>query len=315
MISIRNILYPTDFSSGANQGFPHALQLARRYGADLHLLHVELPGEYDPSNTACFFPDEWVGVAPSEHPANRRADAFPSCYDVGDLEVERQIVRAISAAPAILRYSEDREIDLIMMATRGRRGLTHLFLGSVAEEVVRQAPCPVLTMRGRDQKVPAGGWSRILVPVDFSERSKLAFAIARETAARYDAGVDLVHVVEEHLHPVFLVAGKSSIFQVLPDRKKQALKKMQTLVASTPGPDVPVEIHVLEGGAGRGILEFAAENCSDLIVIGTHGLTGVKRFVLGSVAERVVRRSPCPVLTVKESGRSLIRTSPSALAG
>jgi nucleotide-binding universal stress UspA family protein len=99
--------------------------------------------------------------------------------------------------------------------------------------------------------------------------------------------------------------GKSSIFDIIPDIQEKTRDALQNMIKDTPGPDVEVAYHVAEGQAATEIVKFAESHHSDLIVISTHGLTGLEHLLVGSVAEKVVRSAACPVFTVKPFGKSL----------
>jgi nucleotide-binding universal stress UspA family protein len=205
----------------------------------------------------------------------------------------------VSAAPSIVDYATETGIDLIVMGTHGRRGVRHLLVGSVTEEVVRLAPCAVLSVRMQTDPKPLSAVRNVLAPVDFSEHSRDALGVARDVAGSYGARLQLFHVWEDVLHPAFYNMGAMSIKDLQPDIEDRTIGALQELLAETPGPAVETDFHTTEGHAAREIVDFAVENATDLIVIATHGLTGVEHFLLGSVAEKVVRRAPCPVLVVK----------------
>jgi nucleotide-binding universal stress UspA family protein len=188
------------------------------------------------------------------------------------------------------------------MGTHGRRGLGYSVLGSVAAEVVRRAPCPVLTIRERQQAKPLGEDGRILVPVDFSGHSIKALQYARDIALKYNSRLDILHVVCETCYPKVYGVAKG-IDKVI---KEKAHAELQKICKEEIGPEVKFFIHTISGNAPFEILSFAEKNQNKLIVIPTHGCTGLKHFFFGSVAEKVVRRAPCPVFTIKAFGKSLI---------
>jgi nucleotide-binding universal stress UspA family protein len=216
--------------------------------------------------------------------------------------------RDVSAAPALLSYADDEDIDLIAMGTHGRRGARRMLLGSVAEEVVRRARQPVLTVRGKETApTPTPGTiGRILVPVDFSDYSREALRYAREWAALYGAQIDLLHVVVDDIHPAFYQGGVTSIYDVEPDLDEKVQAKLGDFAEEVLGTTDGVEAHVRTGSAPSAIAEFVEANAVDLVSLSTHGRTGLERFFLGSVAEKVVRHVACPVLTVKAFGKSLV---------
>jgi nucleotide-binding universal stress UspA family protein len=306
MIEVKKILLPTDFSACANQALDHAGYLADRYGAELHMLHAIVLHDDDPFNAAAHFTDveeiqqRLQDLARIEMKAViRERDAIP--HDV----VMRQR-RGISVADTILDYSGEEDIDLIVMGTHGRRGLGHLFLGSAAERVVRLARCPVLTFRQLEIPRAIKSLDRILVPVDYSEHARQAISHAREIAATYGASLDLLHVIDEAPRPRFYATTGPCPDVIGPEAKQTAREQMQRLYEAAGGPDVGARYQVTVGRAGDEIVGFAEKAGSGLIVMSSHGLSGIRRLLMGSVAERVVQTAPCPVFTVKSFGKSLV---------
>jgi nucleotide-binding universal stress UspA family protein len=133
----------------------------------------------------------------------------------------------------------------------------------------------------------------ILLPTDFSECSNAALPLARSLARDHGAKLVLLHVA-----PIEVVPDGAYIVPMNPEVYRQALEELRTRVE---GPDMKlgIDIELKQGDAAEEILASAAEHKADLIVIGTHGRSGLGRLILGSVAEAVMRRSTCPVLTVK----------------
>lgn len=312
MLTINNILVPRDFSAVSDQALRHGFALAAHMGATLHVLHAEVPHaaenretyDSDPTSDLDSIREELTraGAAPEE--------ALDSVSLVGSMR------RDVAAAPAILRYAADEEVDVIVLGTHGRRGASRILLGSVAEEVVRRADRPVLTVRGEEDppdSVP-GPVDRLLVPVDFSEHAQEATRVAKEWAALYEAQIDLLHVVEENLHPAFYVGGVQSAYDADPNIEEKVRDELTAFADEVGGPDVPIDVHAGPGSAAPTIAEFVEENDVDLVAMSTHGRTGMERFFLGSVAEKVVRHVPCPVLTVKAFGRSLLTSGADAKA-
>ncbi len=170
------------------------------------------------------------------------------------------------------------------------------------------APCPVLTIRASKKTQPAlTGIRSILVPVDFSKHAREALRYAKVLAEFFDARLDLLHVIEDTLHPAFYGLTVHSVYDVVPDLEEKAEEKLRTFYWETKGwPVSEVCFKALAGKAARVIAKYAEQEGTDLIVIATHGLTGLEHYFMGSVAERVVRRAPCPVFTVKSFGKSLI---------
>jgi len=308
MLHIRRILFPTDFSACAEAAFTHAAYLAQRTDAELHVLHVA-----EPDVTA---PDDWISalrITPEDIaadlavpvPASPSKDRAPG-DPVPLIDAE---VRAPKAAPAILRYVEEHDIDLVVMGTHGRRGVRRMLVGSVAEEVVRLAPCPVFTV-GRHEGCE-GAWAirRIVAPVDFSEHARLAARHAAALAATYGAALDLLHVVDDRALPIvempYLGAFSVSVEEVQ-ERAQEALEGLaDALESEVPGVG-EVGAFTRFGNPSGSIAAFAEGQRADLVVVGSHGRTGMERLLMGSVVEFVIRLAPCPVFTVKSFGRSLV---------
>jgi len=146
MIQVKKILFPTDFSRRGNRALAHSLRLAKKYQAELHMLHALVLWDDDPHNPAYHFPDkEELCTRLEETAAARMSDNLAEC-DVEDLVIKQVKERGMTPAETILRYAGENDIDLIVMGTHRRRRIGHLF-GSVVEEVLRLAPCSVLTIR------------------------------------------------------------------------------------------------------------------------------------------------------------------------
>lgn len=305
MIQMNRILFPTDFTRCAEQAFAFAVHFARQGGAELHMLHAIVLHDDDPHNPAHHFPDVSELHNLLAEIAGKKMCAVVEDHDVGDLTILQEQRRGISAGPVILDYANDHDIDLIVMGTHGRRGIGHILLGSVAEEVVRLASCPVLTVREKEEEKPVEAIEQILVPIDFSDFSRQTIRYAEEIARSCRAELQFLHVVEQTVYPSFYRTFSVNLYdlgQHIVDSSREAL---ENLVGETVNPDISTSVHVIEGNAASDIVRFAGEHGTDLIVIATHGLTGMEHLLIGSVTEKVVRQAPCPVFTVKPFGKSI----------
>jgi nucleotide-binding universal stress UspA family protein len=147
------------------------------------------------------------------------------------------------------------------------------------------------------------GLTRILVPTDFSPPSAAALAAAKELATRFGASIHLLHVLED---PYATASFAAEVYGYIPPGLKEswqraAEKQMLTVFPEAERGPFRAGTAVVFGSPARTIVEYANQNGFDLIVMGTHGRGGVAHLLLGSVAERVVRTAPCPVLTVRET--------------
>jgi nucleotide-binding universal stress UspA family protein len=139
---------------------------------------------------------------------------------------------------------------------------------------------------------------RILVPFDFSRLAEKGVAYAEEMAKHFGAHLDILHVVEEPAFPSFFKLGAMRIYGMVPNLEKVAWTALEKRFGN-PDEQANLEFHVIKGDADAEIVRFAHEHDNDLVVMTSHGLTGLKHVLLGSVAEKVVKLAPCPVLVVK----------------
>ncbi len=297
-MTIQHILVPTDFSACSRHALDWAVSLASRTEAQLRLLHVL--ADYDP---------EWYSEADTEpqvtalrkeieYDAEEELQAMRPDRAATGVESEVAMERDLNVASAIVDYADACDMDLIVLGTHGRGGLSHVLLGSVAEQVVRRAKRPVLTV-GPDAADPHAV-ERLLVPIDFSRHSRTALRTAKELAHLFDARLDLLFVAEERMVPVFSDTGIPSVnvLKMDPEIVKDSSKALAQLNDDVGGPEVQAQGHVAHGDVAPRIIDFADTHDIDLIVIATRGLTGLNHFLIGSVTERVVRKAPCPVFTL-----------------
>lgn len=295
MLSIDRILWPTDLSEGAERALPHAAALADWHDAELHALHVR--GEAPVAEDG--FPLSRDTLAGFVDDAGAPASSFD--FDTLDLRQE-QIAREVPAE-AIVSYVEQEDVDLVTMGTHGRRGLQRLLIGSVTEDVLRTAPCPVLTVRSGGGQPSAWNVQNVLAPVDFSDASRQAVRHTKELALTYGAQITLLHAVEEVMYP-------SAYGMEMADAPgPEVIDRVEDSLAELARDEIGYEHVVVESTVGYApstILDYSEAHEVDLIVIATHGRSGLERLLLGSVTERVVRRASVPVFVVKSFGKSLL---------
>ena len=290
-LHVRSVLVPTDRSACAEHAYAPAADLAARTGAHVYVVHIAEYGQPLPVDAA---PVMWDDVA--QDLRLPRGLVPPS----GPVDVETVEAAFASTAGAILDCARTHRADLIVMGTNGRRGLARVFMGSVAEEVVRLAECPVLTVPCTD--APHDG--PVVAPVDFSDASRHALRHARALARERGVALHAVHVIEWPTSPPPYLADFG--LPSLPDLRARAQTNLDAFVAAMPGEVIVTSVRVRVGGlAAYTLTEYADEVGAGLVVISTHGRTGMDRLLMGSVAERVVRTAPCPVLTVRPDGRGL----------
>jgi nucleotide-binding universal stress UspA family protein len=294
MLPFRTILMAADFSERSRAAFRAACSLAQEAKTRVFVLHIVEPGHVPDRQFS--FSELGLPASPDESGLSYfdRLEERLRRFYVPDrpLEVE-YFVEVGGAAEEILRRAEDLGADLIVLGTHGRTGLGRLLAGSVAEAVLRGAHRPVLALSSPGLPWPAEPIRAILHPTDFSERDEAALRVARALARDHGARLILLHVA-----PV--VIAHHGAMATLPDPcdLRDALEGVRKRID---GPDLkhPVEVRLRTGDAAAGIVEEAEQGGCGLIVLGTHGRTGLGRLLMGSVAEGVLRQSHCPVLAVK----------------
>jgi len=305
VIELNNILAPVDFSPASRRGLILAASVASRFHSRLHLLYVVEP----PSLPEWGYAHLAMKEAKLERAAKTWLQQFPSECGVDPTLIASAKVRSGDADLEICEVAVEERIDLIAIASHGLGGLKHALIGSTTEAVVRRAHCPVLTVR--EHKIatesgenPSFAPKRILVATDFSEASKKAFPYAVSLARKFEASLLLVYVVPSHL------PGELSHMGILLEEEKMLFKARELLPQfrrSELDPHMQVDTFVLNGGPAHEISATATTQKADLIVISTHGNTGLKRFALGSVTENIVRHAPCPVLVVREREHEFVK--------
>ena len=263
---IKKILVTTDGSPESESVFPAIMPIVRTDDPQVSVLYVI----EDPD--ASFMPPARLAKACG---ALRAANVRAS------LEVREGI-----PAEEILRAAREKKADLIAMSTHGRGGVVRLIAGSVAEEVLRRSKVPVLMTR---PETPIHSWKRIAVALDGSERSETILPEAAALAKKMGAVLEVLHVI----HPV-VAGGAGEVPVVLPP--KDPMPYLNGILKRLAAEGLPPQVAVLEGGTSQAILRHLEASGAGLLCMTTHGRTGMTRILLGSVAEEILRKAPCPVL-------------------
>jgi nucleotide-binding universal stress UspA family protein len=302
MVHIQQILFPTDFSDTSSAALGHALMLAHRFDAVLTMLHAAAPNE---TAKDLRFPE--VNPAADEF-EDTLAEQLAQIVGAGPsrkIRLERVVHRNPDPVEEICSFSSSNNIDLIIMGTHGRTGLSHLLSSSVTEHVVRSANCPVMTVKAGKQCSEAAPYFDILVPVDFSPYSQKALRYGRTLAQAFEANLHVLHVFDQPIYPAHYGLGDEVLIQFNPEVQRRSHDEMERLVSQF-GAEVRCQIHVREGRAYSEIVRFVEEEECDLVVMGTHGLSGLEHFLLGGTTEKVMRHASCPVLAVKLKERDFV---------
>ena len=207
-----------------------------------------------------------------------------------------------AVAPEILDRANALAADLIVMGTHGRSGFERLMIGSVTEKVLRKASCPVLSVppRAADAESLPPLFKRILCAVDFSDCSMRALHFAMALAQETDGHLTVLNVVELPADAHERLAQLSpGIREYVAAMEEDHHQRLHSSVPDAVRAYCEVETMMVPGKPYREILRVAAEQQSDLIVIGIHGRGAVDRLFFGSTTQHVVRQATCPVLTLR----------------
>ena len=285
-VAIQNIAIATDFSPWSDGAMQHALVIARWYGATLHILHTVRRSEFS------FVPDLMVQL---DELAERDCDDLMGrLHAAHKLDaIARRLWNLDGEVSTLGDFVRDQNIDLLVLGTRGRSGISKLFLGSVAGEIFHCVSCPVLTI---------GPWSRgaasrlalknVLLATDLSPQSTAALPYVLAAAKPWRAAVDVLHVCS-------------------PDRsdcdcRMQAYRRKLDAL-TTREPWLSIRYHVTPGEPSSEVLDFASQNKEDLIVLGLDNHCSLYEGPPLSHAYEIVRQARCPVLSVRSTPASLIR--------
>jgi nucleotide-binding universal stress UspA family protein len=298
-ISLRNVLFATDFSSTSNSALPYATAICRRFGSTLHLAHILsdtnvllMTGGVDYTS---------VGTIYEEAHNEAQEEIQQLTTHLGKIPC-RTFLRRGQVWDNLRGIVAENSIDLIVIGTHGRTGLGKLLLGSVAEDILRHAPCPVLTVgpgvhgraklpefqtRGKELAPVELELRRILYATNLTSDSLRVASAAIALAEEFDSRLTLMHVIESYANledrPGPIETGVEQLQSVVPKDAALAYK-----------PEIVMEF----GSAPKCIVKMATEREADLIVLGAHPADLTTRLPWSTVHE-VVAHAPCPVLTVR----------------
>jgi nucleotide-binding universal stress UspA family protein len=303
-MKIERILAAVDLEKNSDIVVGAALRLASCFKARLTLLHVSEAMPYFSAEDTKLYPVTETAIG------RYRAEAMNKIEEiVGDLDHGVEVNTVVTEGRPvdyILDAVGGGAQDLLVMGTHGRRGVELLLMGSNAARVVRSCPVPVFTVNTREATYRNLELKTIVLATDFSDNSRAAEPWAVALARAFEAEVVLAHVVEERFHPYlpYYVSGVdfSSQFEVYLGSTSDRYQKLSEEAAERMANEgVSVRPVLIEDAVSvsDGLVRAVKEAEAQVLVIGTHGRTGLDRAVLGSVAEKLVRLSPSAVLSVR----------------
>lgn len=298
----RRLLLATDFSDLSQTTVPYAIGLARALKARLiacHALDASTPSVYDAAIL--------VLPARAKELATEAEKRMHALFDGAGIEWEAVLLEG-DAALAVSDTADDKDVDLIIAGTHGRSGLSRALLGSTTERLLRTATRPVLTLRApasgsEPEPAPAMPPRRILVGCDFSPDSQLALEHALAYARELRSEVHLLHAIEPTLYG-HIDASTGALAADLERAVESAVRsRLERLAPPETRQWCQIKTVFASGYPYEEITRHAASHEVDLIVLGLRGHSLLDRMLLGSTADRVIRKAHCPVLAVQEPDR------------
>jgi nucleotide-binding universal stress UspA family protein len=279
------ILLPTDGSDAADRALDLAVAVAEAHDAELHLLYVA------DTNQPSLSRIQGQVVDALEGEGQRIVDEAENRARGSGVEITTAVIQG-GPSRTILDYVDDRGVNLVVMGTRGERDVERLLLGSVTERVVRSAPVPVLAVPpDSDRSYPP---ESVLVGTDGSDGSDAALTEGIDIASAADATLHVLSVLEGSLLGIDVRSAAAAEERERRDENLLAAAREQAQQAG-----ITVETAIEEGGVVDTFNEYAADHDIDLVVVGTHGRTGIDRRLIGSVTEDLLRTADVPVLSVR----------------
>lgn len=299
------ILLATDGSAEAERAARMAKSLSERLDSELHVVYVEpLPGPYA-------FPETAVVDPAYRDTVRKRAEGDAGEKLLEEVEKVRGMGGEIAGSHAaagrpdaeIVRVAEELPAGLVVVGSRGLGGVRRALLGSVSSSVVRHARGSVLVVRGEGGQASADPAGPIVLAVDGSEQAKMATQAAAELSAGTGSEVHVIYVQPspERLygHHLYSEEIKESLLEQARTEARAFLDEQAEAVGS--GGGSVAQTYLATGRPDEEIIELAEEIGAGTVVIGSRGLEGIRRALLGSVSESVLHHAHCPVMVVREA--------------
>ncbi|MGO9084761.1 MAG: universal stress protein [Candidatus Sulfotelmatobacter sp.] len=301
-VAPRNVLFATDFSPTSEAALPYATAICRRFGSTLHAAHVlsdanllVMTGGVDYVSMGTIYDSAHQDASERLEHMALRFEGIPHHNYVRHGLIWNNLAEIIA----------ESDVDLIVVGTHGRTGLGKLLLGSVAEDILRHAPCPVLSVGpkisgraklpafltpGRDLAPPELDLRQIVFATNFTHNAELVAQAAVSLAESFRARLTLVHVFEDYTH-----LGSQ------PDLVEKGVRHLQELLPKNAALQYTPETVLEFGSAGERILRIASQREADLLVLGARTAAHAGSTHLPwTTAHQVIAQAHCPVLTIRE---------------
>lgn len=294
MFTFKKILVPLDGSPMAERALAPACQIAQATGAELVLLRIVPP---------LVLPTDPLFYEHVSQQGEDEAMAYLRRLHDSQLPADLQVHLVTQSGPVaglILQYAQEYDCTLIVMSSHGRSGPSRWVYGSVADKVLRGACCHVLIIRAQVEEAPFTQ-RRLLIPLDGSELAEKALAPALTLALALSLELVLLRVV----NPAHLAIETQTVKQQSDYLESHDLAEteayLQQVRASLAEHPVAVKTEIGKGPTAETISDYAATHAVDLIVMSSHGRSGIGRWIYGSVTEKVLRGANCATLVVRDN--------------
>lgn len=292
-MQINQILVPTDFSENAQHAVDYAIEMAKQCSAKLHLLHTPVIPTY-------LLMD--LSYSPGPEAVTRILNESQEALDkqantIAEAGVEHfTAIREGTVHEVIRDYAKEHDVDLVVVGTHGRTGVSKLMYGSVTERVIKTVHTPIIVVPPQDGKTRP---TSVVVSYDFSGPAKRAAEVAQ---AIHCAVPGPLHLVHSYLDVWGEYTDRGAVVGEAAEKRREALRLgLQEMLEADakqlfPGDAQNVETHLVTGDPAEGILEVAADVGATLVCAGTTGKSGIERLLIGSVARRLLHDCKVPLL-------------------
>lgn len=296
-MEIKKILWASDGSQESQDALKYVEALCDKYGAEVIALSVIPDFDFDKLHLTETLKKEFEDLMPGlvEAEEERLNDALKKLRQKG-IRCEVRVETGVEDE-TILRVAKEADVELIAMGKRGQSLKDRLLLGSNTNKVIRASRIPVMAVRYHEELHE--DFDKILVTTDLTELAVPAIKFAIALAAKFNSKLYFLNVVTYH-HSYDVVS--TTLVDTILEQTSEALEKQFDEIAGESQQELDVEKCVnMSMRTWAGVVDFAEENEVDLIIMATHGRTGVERFLLGSITEKVIIESPCPVICINPS--------------
>ncbi len=299
----KKMLIPTDFSELANHALETALNWARLMDYEPTIIYSSEAFHINDGS-----PYAELKAQALDHPMKEKIKEI-SLKKIDDLIAKAAYEKPVKkdvffgeAHECITRYANENKIDLLFLGHRGRTRLEEFFVGSTTEKVIKTVNCPVVSVQGTEPINP----QHLFFLNDFSTQSDKTFAWVKKLAKVFGSKVTMYHIVEPHSAEVLAAQDKdmaiSTANELLEKGQLEANKKMESYTKDLTAEGVKTKAVIeitRDYNSTQHMLNYITENKPDLVFMGTHGHSGVKKWLFGSSAELLIRRSPSSLFIIK----------------